>query len=504
MNRFLHVKITVAVFICTVIIAIVSSLWQYAATYHDEVGNAQLALTQLAETVQTTAAIAAYLDNEEIAHDVVQGLVKNDLVAEVKLKSVTGMEVSAGDVAQGKQQLIPVTYGLSSPFLETEQVGRLTIVPKQALILARASEAAYEQTIIMGVNTFVVALLVMMVVYQLLIRPIKKFSSELSQAVPGDTVALEYQTGHSRDEIGRLTDDANRLLHHAKQKLDEEHALQQELQQHRDHLEDLVHQRTAALLAETQRAEAASKAKSEFLSLMSHELRTPLNAIIGFSQILESELQVYDNPDHLDDVGRIITASNHLLSIINSVLDLSKVEAGKMELSLEEFSVSDLCHELAIITASLVAKNQNNLLLDCADADIVMDSDRQKLKQILLNLLGNAAKFSHDSDIRLLVKMDEAQEGCVLFSVSDSGIGICEEKLRALFQPFIQGDNSTTRQFDGTGLGLYLSKRFAEMLNGTIEVQSREGIGSTFTVRLPIAVQPVESPAVQTRVSKSA
>ena len=488
MRQRLHIKITAAVLISAAFVAVISSAWQYVTTYGEELDNAQRVLTQLAETVQTTAAIAAYLDNKEIAGDVVHGLTKNNIVAVAELKSVTGLEVSAGSLVTEHTQLTPVTYGLQSPFLEQEQVGQLTIIPRQALIQARADAAAHKQAVIMGVNTFVVALLVMIVVYRLLIRPIKKLSFDLNQAVPGETVTLEFPFGHERDEIGSLTEDANRLLGHAKEILDAERTLQDELLSHRNHLEELVCHRTAELQAETRRAESASKAKSEFLSLISHELRTPLNAIIGYGQLLEYELQSDGNQERIDDLNKITTASNHLLSIIDSVLDLSKVEAGKMELSPEEFSVADLCNELVDLTAPLVAKKGNRLVIERTGDDIVMYSDRQKLKQILLNMISNAAKFSSNSDTKLAIKTDGDRTDYVLFAVTDHGIGISEEKLSTLFQPFTQGDNSSTRQFDGAGLGLYLSNRFAEMLHGSIVVQSREGAGSTFTVCLPRVV----------------
>jgi signal transduction histidine kinase len=481
MKQRLHVKIAVAVLISTTLISIVSSVWQYATTRRDELDNAHRVLAQLAATVQTSAAIAAYLDNKEIAADVVQGLTKNDIVAVAKLNSVTGLEIFAGTQVTEHAQLAPVIYGLQSPFAEMESVGQLAIIPKHTLIQARAGEAARKQAIIMGLNTFVVAWLVMLVVYRLLIGPINKLSADLSAAAPGKTVAVDIPRGHEHDEIGSLTEDANRLLANAKQLLDAERTMQEELLRHRERLEELVCQRTAELQAETFRAESASRAKSEFLSLMSHELRTPLNAIIGYGQLLEYELQSDGNPERIDDLNRITTASRHLLSIIESVLELSQLEEGDSALSPEEFFVAGLRDELVDLTAPLIAQNNNRLIAECDD--VVMLSDRQKLKQILLNLIGNAAKFSKNSDIKLSITT--TGNNYVLFAVTDHGIGISEEKLSSLFQPFTQADNSSTREFGGTGLGLYLGKRYAEMLKGSIAVQSRVGAGSTFTVCLP-------------------
>ena len=224
---------------------------------------------------------------------------------------------------------------------------------------------------------------------------------------------------------------------------------------------------------------------------MSHELRTPLNAILGYSELLEFDLHSTGNQEQLDDVGKIHTAGNHLLSIINAVLDLSKVDAGKMEVIPNEFLVSDLLDEIVTISVPLMLRNQNNLEVQCSDRNLCMHTDIQKLKQVLLNLLSNAAKFSKHCDITLTVKMGKGSTDDVQFSVSDQGIGIPADKLPALFKPFTQVDGSSTREFEGTGLGLYLTKRFVEILGGAIAVDSREGVGSTFTVSVPKSLHSI-------------
>lgn len=260
--------------------------------------------------------------------------------------------------------------------------------------------------------------------------------------------------------------------------------LEAELRRHQDHLEELVQSRTAELEAATQRAEAANRAKTEFLARMSHELRTPLNAIIGYGQIMREDLSETGSTQILDDLDKVHGAANHLLSIINAVLDLSKVEAGRMECFVEEFSVGDLLDETVAIAEPLMKKNGNRLVVVCHYRGLTLHSDRQKLKQILLNLLSNAAKFACNSEVNLTVARDG--DHTVALRVADRGIGMSEEALQHLFQPFTQVDGSTRRKFDGTGLGLYLTQKFAEMLGGSVGAESTQGVGSTFTVRLPL------------------
>ncbi len=220
----------------------------------------------------------------------------------------------------------------------------------------------------------------------------------------------------------------------------------------------------------------ASKAKSAFLANMSHELRTPLNAIIGYSELIEEESRESQALE-LDDLGKIRSAARHLLALIDDILDVSKIEAGKMETFVESFAVHELLDEVITTIAPLAARNDNRLVFNLARELGTMHSDRTKLKQVALNLLSNACKFTHGGEIRL-----EA----TVRGVSDSGIGIATERLEELFQPFRQADESTTRKYGGTGLGLSISRHFCKMMRGSLVAESAPGQGSTFTVRLPL------------------
>ncbi|MDQ1611217.1 MAG: hypothetical protein QOG00_1148 [Pyrinomonadaceae bacterium] len=236
-------------------------------------------------------------------------------------------------------------------------------------------------------------------------------------------------------------------------------------------------------------AEAANQAKSTFLANMSHELRTPLNAIIGYSEMLQEEATDTGQDEFVPDLKKIQTAGRHLLALINDILDLSKIEAGKTELYLESFDLDALVGELESTIKPLAVKNNNTLVVHAADGLGTMRADLTKVRQSLLNLLSNACKFTKAGTVTLEVARREADgREWINFSVRDSGIGITKEQMNKLFQPFSQADASTTREFGGTGLGLVITKKFCEMMGGTMGVQSVRGEGSTFLITLPADV----------------
>jgi PAS domain S-box-containing protein len=240
-----------------------------------------------------------------------------------------------------------------------------------------------------------------------------------------------------------------------------------------------------ALTEAVHKAEAASRAKSAFLANMSHELRTPLNAIIGYSEILVEEAVEEGWQTIVPDIKKILTAGQHLLSLINDILDLSKIEAGRMDLYLETFDLPALVDDVVTTVRPLVEKNRNRLEVLCPKDIGSIYADLTKVRQILFNLISNALKFTEEGIVQLRVTRDRVNNNdWVSLYVSDTGIGISPEQQDRLFEAFIQGDNSTTRKYGGTGLGLAISRRFCQMMGGDIRVESQEGVGSTFTVHL--------------------
>ncbi len=261
------------------------------------------------------------------------------------------------------------------------------------------------------------------------------------------------------------------------------------------------------LRQEKNEAEAANRAKSVFLANMSHELRTPLNAIIGYSEILIEDAQDLGYEDFVHDLSNIHTAGKHLLSIINDILDLSKIEAGKMEVHLESFNLMALIENVLSTIHPMIEQNSNTIEVICEENLETIIADPNKMRQVILNLLSNAAKFTENGQISLkakVVKNDNyimanmakkselnSENNILILTVADTGIGISEEQIENLFQPFTQADNSTTRKYGGTGLGLAISRHFCKMMGGDIGVVSEINRGSTFTVKVPFPDEEV-------------
>lgn len=239
----------------------------------------------------------------------------------------------------------------------------------------------------------------------------------------------------------------------------------------------------------TEQAQAANQAKSRFLANMSHELRTPLNAIIGYAEILQEDAQQLGYPECLTDLRKIERASKHLLAIVSDILELSKIQTGKMELCLETFKFTQLIQEVVNTVQPLMKENQNILRVECSYPGFLY-ADFVKTNQCLTNLLSNAAKFSKHSEISLFAYREgDTEQDWLVFGVRDDGIGMSQDELDHLFEPFTQGDSSSTRYYGGTGLGLAITKEFCEMMGGRIHVESRLGQGSTFTICLPMDVK---------------
>jgi len=300
-------------------------------------------------------------------------------------------------------------------------------------------------------------------------RPVGELASAANRAEGGDYGGRVSVRG--KDEIGQLARAFNQMSS----------AIESDIGGREKAATELAQAREAA--------DAANHAKSAFLANMSHELRTPMNAILGYSEMLMEDAVDEGNEESAADLQKIHSAGKHLLALINDVLDLAKVEAGKMDVHLERFSLRPMLEEVATTVDTLVKKNDNRLRLEVDPSLGEMRADITKVRQALFNLLSNAAKFTHQGEIGLRVRaVQEEGVNWVLMSVSDSGIGIPPEKLGHVFEEFSQAEESTSRNYGGTGLGLPISRRFCQMMGGDILVESTPGEGSTFTIRLPLEV----------------
>ncbi|MFW5968023.1 MAG: response regulator, partial [Persicimonas sp.] len=249
-----------------------------------------------------------------------------------------------------------------------------------------------------------------------------------------------------------------------------------------------LEQLNARLQSARDEALRASKAKSTFLANMSHELRTPLNAVIGYAEFLIEEMEDAGEERYVGDLERILTAGRHLLDLINDILDLSKIEAGKVELEVTEFEVESLLSAIESTVVPLAEKNDNTFEIDAPSESWTMRSDATKIRQILFNLLSNACKFTSGGRVRMSVE-SHSKGDALCFTVADTGVGMSDEELERVFKAFQQADSSTTRKFGGTGLGLAITRHYCRMLGGSIDVESTPGEGTTFTVVLPRDVE---------------
>ncbi|NDG72593.1 MAG: hybrid sensor histidine kinase/response regulator, partial [Proteobacteria bacterium] len=356
---------------------------------------------------------------------------------------------------------------------------KLVLVVPEAIILEPVVQMAW-QTLQVGLAGVVLAVLMATFVARRFSRPVLRLRAA--------STALQ-ESGFNTPELSdlsRRTDELGDLARTFETMADNIKKRERELADWNLNLESTVAQRTSELAQAVKLAESANRTKSAFLANMSHELRTPMNAIIGYSEMLAEEAEELGQEGFLPDLKKIQSAGRQLLELINDVLDLSKIESGKMTVYCENIEISKVVSDMESTMLPVVQKNGNTLTVEMPEDIGAMQSDLTKIRQTLFNLIGNAAKFTKAGQIKLVVgSHTKSRRQFITFTVSDTGIGMKPDQLGRLFEPFTQADESTTRKYGGTGLGLAISRRFCKMLGGDIEAQSKFRKGSTFTVTLP-------------------
>lgn len=386
---------------------------------------------------------------------------------------------------QGYWGFISPVYSSAEPNASLSDLTSLE--PKKELLgyvsVELSKDSLYKNTINVFIGNIAVSLLFTIILLVILGILTKRLTQPLHQlSVVMETAKTESNNTRAKEEgppeVQTIAKSFNQMIATLEDR-------DRELRNQNVILEEKVTERTRELAIARDKALQASQAKSIFLANISHELRTPLNAVIGYSELLIEAAEGTDQEFFKEDLQKIQNAGEHLLELINNILDLSKVEAGKMELDIAEFAVIPLIENVTNVIKPLAMKKNNELLVAHRDELGTIISDETKIRQALLNLLSNACKFTERGTISFQTSRDQHW---IIFSISDSGIGMTEEQIGKLFNDFTQVDSSTTRKFGGTGLGLSISKRFCNLIGGEIEVASQPGKGSQFTVRLPVNI----------------
>lgn len=479
MNKlFRHVttRVTCAFLVLLVIImGAVYYYWSYSIIpiiLNGEQTKADLLISHYAQMIEDIMDRGEQQQLEVIANQLIlltDAKTGQPLLTKIRIELFNGKVIEEANESLEKNKRL---FEMEAPMFfkkNQEMLGTIQIIYNGAFYNDLISNA--RNKMLWSVGAIVLVLILVQRFVSFLLKPLSTLANSLQEIDVDNLSRLPFLNSNVSVEIRQVWSAVNQVIRRLKQ---------------RDAELIAEHKEVEAALKDKLKAESASQAKSQFLANMSHELRTPLNAIIGYSEMLQEEFESNGEIDHVPDLKHIQSAGRHLLSLINDILDISKIEAGKMQLYIEEFDLWSVVEEAVSTIQPMVVKNENVFEFDCNQEIGIVKTDITKIKQILNNLLSNAAKFTQKGCIFLKVDrfLDNGMEW-VKFTIRDTGIGMGADKLDGLFEAFVQADASTTRKYGGTGLGLAIIQRYCQMMGGNIDVKSQLGKGSTFIVIVP-------------------
>ena len=486
----LKYRIAVVILILEVmvmVLALGTTLKKYTESNQQQWAVAERVQLSLLSDLSRIALLTAEYDELQpyIEQAVADPHIERVLLVDHKNRVVVSSRVD--DVGKNQPELVDT----EERFWRTQEItnasgrqGMLAINFSHSELLA-ANRSAMDLGVTIAASGIIFISVISVMIGHLLTRRLSVVTTTAQRFASGDLSAKANLSGS--DEVAQLGQAFDAMAANIEKHIANLQATEAALRQSRNDLERRVIERTAELAVARDQALEASRTKSAFLANMSHELRTPLNAVIGYSEMLAENAVAGGYAGIAPDLQKIKAAGTHLLSLINEVLDLAKIEAGKVVISVAPFDVAALIEEAAAAVQPLLTTSKITLQVQCEAGLGSMCSDEMKVRQALINLLSNACKFTEQGSINVMVgRVERAGAAWIKIAVVDTGIGIAAEKIEKLFADFYQVDRSTTRKYGGTGLGLAISRRFCQMLGGEITVESRLHSGSTFTILLPV------------------